>query len=160
RAHRESDRYPPPQWSNLSIIEAQDKCRKSQKSILRGYSAGFIVPSRAAEADHRFGQRSKTGISNGRQDERPPLEAMRTIDDNPSCDCLRRHPRPLRGTKNRPDRGRNDSPGGGQGRSRTGDLPLFRRTLYQLSYLARTPVHHRNAVATLTGLEPATFAVT
>lgn len=62
--------------------------------------------------------------------------------------------------KNRPDRGRNDSPGGGQGRGRTGDLPLFRRTLYQLSYLARTPVHHRNAVATLTGLEPATFAVT
>lgn len=76
---------------------------------------------------------------------------------------VRRNPRPPPGIRKRPaqkgqvflklyDRG--------QGRGRTGDLPLFRRTLYQLSYLARTPVHHRNAVATLTGLEPATFAVT
>ena len=39
---------------------------------------------------------------------------------------------------------------GGAGQDRTVDLPLFRRTLYRLSYRA----------ATLTGLEPATSAVT
>ena len=45
----------------------------------------------------------------------------------------------------------------GQKRDRTADLPLFRRTLYRLSYLARLEI---NQVATLTGLEPATSAVT
>ena len=47
---------------------------------------------------------------------------------------------------------------GGQGRDRTGDLPLFRRTLIP------TELPGRKAscalTATLTGLEPATSAVT
>ena len=55
---------------------------------------------------------------------------------------------------------------GGQGRSRTADLPLFRRTLYQLSYLTGEKIrrrccgHRRLLLATQTGLEPATSAVT
>ena len=44
----------------------------------------------------------------------------------------------------------------GQNQDRTGDLPLFRRTLYRLSYRATGLV----TLATLTGLEPATSAVT
>ncbi len=43
---------------------------------------------------------------------------------------------------------------GGQGRGRTADPTLFRRVLYQLSYLTRC------GAATPTGLEPATSAVT
>ncbi len=43
---------------------------------------------------------------------------------------------------------------GGQGRARTADPTLFRRVLYQLSYLTRC------CAATPTGLEPATSAVT
>ena len=46
---------------------------------------------------------------------------------------------------------------GGQGRDRTGDLPLFRRTLVPTELPGRKA--HR-ALATLTGLEPATSAVT
>ena len=56
---------------------------------------------------------------------------------------------------------------GGQGRSRTADLPLFRRTLYQLSYLTGEKGRRRCVctpaaflLATQTGLEPATSAVT
>ena len=45
---------------------------------------------------------------------------------------------------------------GGTDQDRTGDLPLFRRTLYRLSYRATGLV----TLATLTGLEPATSAVT
>ena len=44
----------------------------------------------------------------------------------------------------------------GQSQDRTGDPTLFRRVLYRLSYLARNP----KVSATLTGLEPATSAVT
>ena len=43
---------------------------------------------------------------------------------------------------------------GGQGRDRTGDLPLFRRTLVP------TELPGLAVLATLTGLEPATSAVT
>lgn len=52
---------------------------------------------------------------------------------------------------------------GGQGRDRTGDLPLFRRTLVPTELPGRTadPTTYCLAVlATLTGLEPATSAVT
>ena len=61
---------------------------------------------------------------------------------------------------------------GGQGRDRTGDLPLFRRTLVPTELPGRTapePNAYRivlpilgigNTLATLTGLEPATSAVT
>ena len=56
---------------------------------------------------------------------------------------------------------------GGQGRGRTADLPLFRRTLYQLSYLTGRENWRRcvltpaaTLLATQTGLEPATSAVT
>src|SRR5689334_4179568 len=57
------------------------------------------------------------------------------------------------------------SPRGGQGRDRTGDLPLFRRTLIPTELPGRkapkpqTQVP-RQTLATLTGLEPATSAVT
>ena len=47
----------------------------------------------------------------------------------------------------------------GQSQDRTGDPTLFRRVLYRLSYLARTTRLPSNS-ATLTGLEPATSAVT
>ena len=49
---------------------------------------------------------------------------------------------------------------GGQSRDRTGDLSLFRRTLYRLSYLAANSSMTDESDATLTGLEPATSAVT
>ena len=55
---------------------------------------------------------------------------------------------------------------GGSDRRRSGDLSIFSRTLYQLSYraLARYRPDHdgpgRTASATSTGLEPATSAVT
>ncbi len=45
----------------------------------------------------------------------------------------------------------------GQSQDRTGDPTLFRRVLYRLSYLAKDC---KNSLATLTGLEPATSAVT
>lgn len=49
---------------------------------------------------------------------------------------------------------------GGSDRRRSGDLSIFSRTLYQLSYRAiGVPAAGRN-LATLTGLEPATSAVT
>ena len=48
---------------------------------------------------------------------------------------------------------------GGSDRRRSGDLSIFSRTLYQLSY--RAEGHgFRRSFATLTGLEPATSAVT
>src|SRR5690625_4247639 len=53
---------------------------------------------------------------------------------------------------------------GGQGRDRTGDLPLFRRTLVPTELPGRKAPGVRRArapcLATLTGLEPATSAVT
>src|SRR6478609_2355738 len=54
---------------------------------------------------------------------------------------------------------------GGQGRDRTGDLPLFRRTLVptELPGQSAGPVSRGKPApcsATLTGLEPATSAVT
>jgi hypothetical protein len=55
---------------------------------------------------------------------------------------------------------------GGQGRDRTGDLPLFRRTLVPTELPGREGTGHladrdaRQTMATLTGLEPATSAVT
>ena len=49
---------------------------------------------------------------------------------------------------------------GGQGRDRTGDLPLFRRTLIPTELPGPTAPPCLAAVATLTGLEPATSAVT
>src|SRR6476646_4057903 len=53
---------------------------------------------------------------------------------------------------------------GGQGRDRTGDLPLFRRTLVPTELPGRRalmkPEVPRHEMATLTGLEPATSAVT
>ena len=49
---------------------------------------------------------------------------------------------------------------GGQGRDRTGDLPLFRRTLIPTELPGRKAPVCLAAVATLTGLEPATSAVT
>src|SRR5262249_10053407 len=48
----------------------------------------------------------------------------------------------------------------GQGRDRTGDLPLFRRTLIPTELPGPTAPLCLAAVATLTGLEPATSAVT
>ena len=73
-------------------------------------------------------------------------------------------------------RGRGAGEGGGQGRVRTGDLSLFRRTLLPAELPGREPVarssrtdEHRSgdtpdgcitALATPTGLEPATSAVT
>src|SRR6202045_2513357 len=48
----------------------------------------------------------------------------------------------------------------GQGRDRTGDLPLFRRTLIPTELPGRKARTCLAAVATLTGLEPATSAVT
>jgi integrase len=49
---------------------------------------------------------------------------------------------------------------GGQGRDRTGDLPLFRRTLVPTELPGRKAPPCLAAMATLTGLEPATSAVT
>src|SRR5436190_24146871 len=49
---------------------------------------------------------------------------------------------------------------GGQGRDRTGDLPLFRRTLIPTELPGRKAPACLAVVATLTGLEPATSAVT
>ena len=53
---------------------------------------------------------------------------------------------------------------GGQGRGRTGDLPLFRRTLVPTELPGRKallpPSASPQKMATLTGLEPATSAVT
>lgn len=49
---------------------------------------------------------------------------------------------------------------GGQGRDRTGDLPLFRRTLVPTELPGRKARVPRRVRATLTGLEPATSAVT
>ena len=52
---------------------------------------------------------------------------------------------------------------GGQARARTGDLSIFSRTLYQLSYLAQrtcAAIGPGASSATPTGLEPATSAVT
>ena len=53
---------------------------------------------------------------------------------------------------------------GGQGRDRTGDLPLFRRTLIPTELPGRkapvTTPKRLAKLATLTGLEPATSAVT
>ena len=49
---------------------------------------------------------------------------------------------------------------GGQGRDRTGDLPLFRRTLVPTELPGREGTVCLAVVATLTGLEPATSAVT
>src|SRR6188508_3527705 len=53
---------------------------------------------------------------------------------------------------------------GGQGRDRTGDLPLFRRTLVPTELPGRKAPALRPEylaeMATLTGLEPATSAVT
>ena len=48
----------------------------------------------------------------------------------------------------------------GQGRDRTGDLPLFRRTLVPTELPGRKASVCLAVVATLTGLEPATSAVT
>ena len=48
----------------------------------------------------------------------------------------------------------------GQGRDRTGDLPLFRRTLVPTELPGRKAPPCLAAMATLTGLEPATSAVT
>ena len=50
--------------------------------------------------------------------------------------------------------------GGGQGRGRTADLPLFRRTLIPTELPGRAPTPRTGDGATQTGLEPATFAVT
>jgi hypothetical protein len=49
---------------------------------------------------------------------------------------------------------------GGQGRGRTADLPLFRRTLIPTELPGRAPTPRTGDGATQTGLEPATFAVT
>src|SRR3981189_717889 len=49
---------------------------------------------------------------------------------------------------------------GGQGRDGTGDLPLFRRTLVPTELPGRKASVCLAVVATLTGLEPATSAVT
>ena len=49
---------------------------------------------------------------------------------------------------------------GGQGRDRTGDLPLFRRTLVPTELPGRRAPPCHAELATLTGLEPATSAVT
>ena len=49
---------------------------------------------------------------------------------------------------------------GGQGRDRTGDLPLFRRTLVPTELPGRKARCASPNLATLTGLEPATSAVT
>lgn len=49
---------------------------------------------------------------------------------------------------------------GGQGRDRTGDLPLFRRTLVPTELPGRKAASASPRLATLTGLEPATSAVT
>jgi hypothetical protein len=49
---------------------------------------------------------------------------------------------------------------GGQGRDRTGDLPLFRRTLIPTELPGRKAPPCLAVAATLTGLEPATSAVT
>ena len=76
----------------------------------------------------------------------------------------------LRFTHRRPDKNRtnqNDNRGqlmqvrrGGQGRDRTGDLPLFRRTLVPTELPGRKAQECLAESATLTGLEPATSAVT
>src|ERR1700742_394369 len=59
---------------------------------------------------------------------------------------------------------RGTSPRGGQGRDRTGDLPLFRRTLIPTELPGRKAPEPEPKclakLATLTGLEPATSAVT
>ena len=51
---------------------------------------------------------------------------------------------------------------GGSDRRRSGDLSIFSRTLYQLSYRANrlSLFEKKPYLATLTGLEPATSAVT
>src|SRR6185437_17118359 len=49
---------------------------------------------------------------------------------------------------------------GGQGRDRTADLPLFRRTLVPTELPGRRAASASPRLATLTGLEPATSAVT
>ena len=54
-------------------------------------------------------------------------------------------------------RGRGTYRPGGRDRRRSGDLTLFRRALYQLSYPTST---RRTEVADLTGFEPATSGLT
>lgn len=49
---------------------------------------------------------------------------------------------------------------GGQSRDRTDDLPLFRRTLVPTELPGQTVSVDTETLATLTGLEPATSAVT
>jgi hypothetical protein len=52
---------------------------------------------------------------------------------------------------------------GGRNRCRSGDLTLFRRALYQLSYptvIHSRPPRRRAILADLTGFEPATFGLT
>jgi hypothetical protein len=56
-----------------------------------------------------------------------------------------------------------ETPKGGQGRGRTADLPLFRRSLVPTELPGQTrPIlaDRTQSKATQTGLEPATFAVT
>ena len=52
-----------------------------------------------------------------------------------------------------------EQPNGGRDRRRSGDLTLFRRALYQLSYSTKPP-HPYGCRADLTGFEPATSALT
>ena len=66
-----------------------------------------------------------------------------------SCAQLHKNPRSPRGLRG----------SGGSDRRRSGDLSIFSRTLYQLSYRARTGTVTVWS-ATPTGLEPATSAVT
>ena len=61
--------------------------------------------------------------------------------------------------KEKPPRSREGFPTGGSDRRRSGDLSIFSRTLYQLSYRASGPAIKPD-LATPTGLEPATSAVT
>ena len=86
------------------------------------------------------------GATTGDRRPRPPL---RMHSAPASCAQLHKNPRSPRGLRG----------SGGSDRRRSGDLSIFSRTLYQLSYRARTGTITVWS-ATPTGLEPATSAVT
>ena len=104
-----------------------------------------------------------------------PISARNSTDLEPEADRSRRGVRPIsaKGSEERKKREKSEGPEpcefrafrSGSDRRRSGDLSIFSRTLYQLSY--RASGWHRPGLArpdrpsaTSTGLEPATSAVT
>ena len=104
-----------------------------------------------------------------------PISTRSTTDLEPELDRSRRGVRPIsaKGSEERKKREKSEGPEpcefrafrSGSDRRRSGDLSIFSRTLYQLSYRAsgwdRSGLNRPDrSSATSTGLEPATSAVT